>query len=150
MNPAVRWFIVGLMIVRWMIAGMALAAAQDAGEWPSYGRDPGGAKYSPLDQINTKNVGMLSPAWTYHTGDPAGIWEETPIVVKGVMYFATQKNRTIALDAETGKELWSFDPKTARVSEHRGVSYWPGDGKTPARVILTTAARLIELDAKTG
>ncbi len=132
------------------LAGCAAALAQDAAEWPAYGRDPGGAKYSPLDQINTKNVSTLAPAWTFHTGDPAGIWEETPIVAGGVMYLATQKNRVVALDAESGKELWSFDPKTPRVSEHRGVSYWPGDGTTPARVVLTTAARLIELDAKTG
>ena len=126
------------------------AIAQTAAEWPAYGRDPGGTKYSPLDQISTKNVSGLAPAWTYHTGDPGGTWEETPIVTGGVMYFATQKNRVVALDSETGKELWTFDPKTPRVSEHRGVSYWPGDGKTPPRVVLATAARLIELDAKTG
>jgi quinoprotein glucose dehydrogenase len=135
-----------------MISAILFAAvlAQDPGEWPNYGRDPGGTKYSPLDQINVKNVTTLAPAWTYHTKDPGATWEETPIVVGGVMYFATQKNRVIALEPETGKELWSYDPKTPRVSEHRGVSYWPGDGKTGPRVVLTTAARLIELDAKTG
>jgi glucose dehydrogenase len=124
--------------------------AQDPSDWPAYGRDPGGGKYSPLDQINTKNVAKLAPAWTYHTSDPGGTWEETPIVIANVMYFATQKNRVIALNPETGAELWSYDPKTPRVSEHRGVSYWPGDAQTPPRIILTTAARLIELDAKTG
>jgi quinoprotein glucose dehydrogenase len=128
----------------------AIVTAQDPSEWPAYGRDPGGSKYSPLDQINTKNVTKLAPAWTYHTTDPGGTWEDTPIVIANVMYFATQKNRVIALNPETGKELWTYDPKTPRVSEHRGVSYWPGDAQTPPRVILTTAARLIELDAKTG
>ena len=127
-----------------------IVEAQDPADWPAYGRDPGGSKYSPLDQINTKNVAKLALAWTYHTGDPGGTWEDTPIVIGNVMYFATQKNRVIALNPETGKELWSYDPKTPRVSEHRGVSYWVGDGGTPPRVILTTAARLIELDAKTG
>src|SRR5579864_3860369 len=126
------------------------AAAQDSGDWPAYGRDPGGTKYSPLDQINTKNVAKLAVAWTYHTADPGGTWEETPIVVGGVMYFASQKNRVIALDSETGKELWTYDPKTPRTSEHRGVSFWTGDKQHPPRVILGTAARLIELDAKTG
>ena len=136
-----------------MIAAVLLATfafGQDAPDWPAYGRDAGGTKYSPLDQIDTKNVATLAPAWTYHTGDPGGTWEETPIVVGGVMYFATQKNRVIALEPETGKELWSYDPKTPRVSEHRGVSYWPGDAKTAARVVVATAARLIELDAKSG
>src|SRR5690348_13565818 len=115
--------------------GSALLVAQDAAEWPAYGRDPGGAKYSPLDQINTENVGTLVRAWTYHTGDPGGTWENTPIVVGGVMYFATQKNRVVALDPETGRQLWVYDPKSTRVSEHRGVSYWPGDSKTRPRVI---------------
>ncbi|MGD0435947.1 MAG: PQQ-binding-like beta-propeller repeat protein, partial [Bryobacteraceae bacterium] len=130
--------------------GVEPASAQDPADWPAYGRDPGGSKYSPLDQINTKNVAKLAPVWTYHTGDPGGTWEDTPIVIANVMYFATQKNRVIALNAETGAELWSYDPKTPRVQEHRGVSYWTGDAQTLPRVILGTAARLIELDAKTG
>ena len=128
----------------------AIGKAQDPADWPAYGRDPGGTKYSPLDQVNTKNVAKLAPAWTYHTGDPGGTWEETPIVIANVMYFATQKNRVIALDAETGKEIWSYDPKTPRVAEHRGISYWPGDGQTQPRIVIGTADRLIELDAKTG
>lgn len=125
------------------------ATAQDA-DWPVYGRDAGGTKYSPLDQINTKNVAKLAPAWTYRTGDLGTMWEETPIVIGGVMYFASQKNRVIALDAETGKELWNFDPKARSTFEHRGVSFWPGDKQHGARVVLATAGRLIELDAKTG
>ncbi len=126
------------------------ALAQDPADWPAYGRDPGGTKYSPLDQITAANVAKLALAWTYHTGDPGGTWEETPIVVGNVMYFASQKNRVIALQADTGKELWTYDPKTPRVSEHRGVSYWIGDRQHPPRIVLATAARLIELDAKTG
>src|SRR5579864_1502100 len=124
--------------------------AQDASEWPAYGRDPGGTKYSPLDQINARNVSTLVRAWSYHTGDPGAVWENTPIVVGSVMYFATQKNRVVALEPETGKELWIYDPKSTRVSEHRGVSYWPGDARTKPRIILATEARLIALDAKSG
>ncbi|HYL38870.1 MAG TPA: pyrroloquinoline quinone-dependent dehydrogenase [Bryobacteraceae bacterium] len=126
------------------------AFAQDPADWPAYGRDPAGTKFSPLDQITPKNVAQLAVAWTYHSGEPGGTWEETPIVVGGVMYFASQKNRVIALDAESGRELWTYDPKTPRVSEHRGVSYWIGDKQHPPRIILATAARLIALDAKTG
>ena len=130
--------------------GSAFLFAQDAAEWPTYGRDPGGTKYSPLNQINTKNVDTLVRAWSYHTGEPGGIWENTPIVVGNVMYFATRKNRVVALEPETGKELWVYDPKSTRVSEHRGVSYWPGDSHTKPRIVLATEGRLIELDAKTG
>ncbi|MGB6943428.1 MAG: pyrroloquinoline quinone-dependent dehydrogenase [Bryobacteraceae bacterium] len=130
--------------------GVSHLFAQSAAEWSSYGRDPGGTKYSPLSQINTKNVRALVRAWSYHTGEPGGIWENTPIVVGDVMYFATRKNRVVALEPETGKELWVYDPKSTHVSEHRGVSYWPGDSHTKPRIILATEARLIELDAKTG
>ena len=127
----------------------ALLFAQDASEWPAYGRDPGGTKYSPLDQINARNVSALVRVWSYHTGE-RGTWENTPIVVGGVMYFATQKNRVVALEPETGKELWTYDPKSTGVSEHRGVSYWPGGSGTKPRIILATEARLIALDAKSG
>ena len=127
-----------------------LLCAQDASEWPTYGRDPGGTKYSPLDQINARNVSNLVRAWSYHTGEPGATWENTPIVVGNVMYFATQKNRVVALEPETGKELWTYDPKSTRPSEHRGVSYWPGDSKTRPRVILATEGRLIALDARSG
>ena len=127
----------------------ALLFAQDASEWPAYGRDPGGTKYSPLDQINARNVSALVRVWSYHTGE-RGTWENTPIVVGGVMYFATQKNRVVALEPETGKELWTYDPKSTGVSEHRGVSYWPGGSGIKPRIILATEARLIALDAKSG
>ena len=130
--------------------GTAHLFAQAAGEWPAYGRDPGGTKFSPLHQINAKNVSSMVRAWSYHTGDPGGTWENTPIVVGGVLYFATQKNRVVALEPETGKELWVYDPKSTHVSEHRGVSYWPGDSKTKPRIVLATQARLIELDAESG
>ncbi len=141
---------VGYVLLALFTIGASHLLAQGAAEWPAYGRDPGGTKYSPLDQINTKNVSALVRAWSYHTGEPGGIWENTPIVVGDVLYFATRKNRVVALQPETGKELWVYDPKSTRVSEHRGVSYWPGDSHTKPRIVLATEARLIELDAKTG
>ena len=143
-------FMPGRFALFFLALSSILLRAQDASDWPMYGRDAGGTKYSPLDQINTKNVTTLKRVWSYHTGEAGPTWENTPIVVGGVMYFATQKNRVIALEPETGKELWNFDPKSKRPSEHRGVSYWPGDSKTAPRIILATEARLIALDAKTG
>src|SRR5205823_5285950 len=59
-------------------------------DWPAYGRDPGGSRYSPLDQINTKNVQLLQRAWVYHTGERGRAFEVTPIMADGVLYFATQ------------------------------------------------------------
>src|SRR5262249_7057998 len=78
-------------------------------------------------------------------------FETTPIVVGGLMYLSTQNGRVVALEPETGTEIWSYDPKSLRPREHRGVSYWPGDGRRPARILLAAGdARLIAIDAKTG
>jgi glucose dehydrogenase/cytochrome c5 len=125
-------------------------AVPQRGDWPLYGRDSGGSRYSPLDQINTKNVVTLQRAWTYHTGERGRSFETTPIVVDNVLYFSTQNQKIVALDPESGKEIWKYDPK-ATGREHRGVAYWPGDARTPARILFGTGdGRLIALDAKTG
>jgi quinoprotein glucose dehydrogenase len=133
-----------------------------AQEWPSYGNDPGGMRYSPLKQIDKTNVGRLTAAWTYHTGDvsdgsryPArSAFECTPLVVDGVLYLTTPFARAVALEAETGKELWTFDPELDRDRRYnlfinRGASYWAsGDEK---RIFLGTLdGRLFALDARTG
>jgi glucose dehydrogenase len=121
-----------------------------SGDWPAYGRDPGGIRYSPLDQINTKNVARLQRAWTYHTRERGRSFESTPIVVDNVMYLSTHTQKVIALDPETGGEIWAYDAK-APGRENRGVSYWPGDRQNSARILMGTGdGRLIALDAKTG
>ena len=131
------------------IAALAQPTPQH-GDWPVYGRDPGGARYSPLDQINSTNVQRLQPAWIYHTGERGRSFETTPIVVDHVLYFSAQNQKIVALDADTGSQIWKFDPK-ATGREHRGVSYWPGDARTPPRILFGTGdGRLIALDAKTG
>jgi glucose dehydrogenase len=132
----------------------AQAGTPRPGDWPAYGRDSAGTKFSPLKQINTSNVSKLQRAWVYQTKEPgtnAGP-ETTPIVVGGVMYVSTAKQRVVALHPENGKEIWQFDPKVVGPTrENRGVSYWPGDGRTSARVLLATSdGRLISLDAETG
>jgi quinoprotein glucose dehydrogenase len=120
-------------------------------DWPVYGHDPGGMRYSPLKQINTRNVAKLRRAWTYHTGETGRQFESTPIVVGNCMYVSTQSSRIIALEPETGREIWSYDPKVRRPREHRGVAYWPGDEGSPARIVFGTGdGRLIALNAETG
>ena len=125
-------------------------AMPKAGDWPVYGRDPGGRRYSPLGQINTRNVARLERAWTYHTGERGRAFETTPIMVDNVLYFSTQNEKIVALDPESGKELWKFDPK-ANGREQRGLAWWPGDARTPARILFGTGdGRLMALEAKTG
>lgn len=138
-------------------------------DWPAYGRDAGGSRYSPLDQINRQNVKDLKIAWTYRTGDmdtkgraaTKAAFEATPILVDGTLYLSTPFSRVIALDPETGKERWSYDPKvdlSINYSEvtSRGVSTWlDSRAKTDASCrrriyIATLDARLIALDARTG
>ena len=142
----------------------------NAGDWGWYGGDAGGSRYSLLDQINKTNVGQLKPAWELHVGDvsdgsngrPKSEFEATPIVVAGTMYLSTPFNRVLAIDPETGKEKWTFDPKVdlrERYSEglvNRGVAFWSDDTGaegSPCRqriFMATIDARLFALDAANG
>ncbi|MBI1319361.1 MAG: PQQ-binding-like beta-propeller repeat protein [Candidatus Hydrogenedens sp.] len=137
--------------------------------WPAYGGDDGGSRYAALTQIDKNNVRYLKPAWEYHTGDVSDgegdipsttAFEATPILADGRLYFPTPFNRVIALDPETGKELWKFDPKTDLKGHYanqlisRGVTYWEtGDAALPSPKRIFTATndgRLFALDATTG
>src|SRR5258708_2201807 len=138
------------------------------GDWPYYGGDAGGSRFSLLAQINRQNVGQLKVAWVYHTGDISdgakfarkSAFETTPILVDGTLYFSTAFNRVIALDPETGAERWSYDPKIdldRGYSEgliNRGVSSWTDSqrhGRYRRRIFIATIdARLICLDAAAG
>jgi glucose dehydrogenase len=130
------------------------AARRDGADWPMYNRDPAGTRYSPLAQINTKNVGALKQAWSYKlgrhpsSGGITGGFELTPIVSDGVMYLTTV-NSVVALEPETGNELWRYQLPSGQPSR-RGVAYWPGDANNPPRVIFTTGRRMVALNARTG
>ncbi|WP_284349036.1 pyrroloquinoline quinone-dependent dehydrogenase [Roseisolibacter agri] len=148
----------------------ALHAQQPDGDWGSYGRDPGGARSSPLTQITRENVGRLQVAWRFHTGETRPEFatgsrrvslEVTPLVVDGTMYVSTPLGRVFALDAATGRERWRYNPGVPRAATFgdftsRGVSYWvdaqaPATARCRARVILATIdARLIAIDARDG
>ena len=141
------------------LTGRAGRTADDESEWRAYGHDAGGMRYSPLAQIDRGNVARLERAWTYHTGDvpPAGRdsapFEATPIMVRGALYLTTPYGRVIALDAEDGRERWTFDPHVERhgAPRHRGVAYWEDPAGTDRRILVGTEdGRLIALDASTG
>ncbi len=97
-----------------------------ADNWPIWGGDAGGTKYSHLDEINTDNVAELQPVWTWATGEQPvrggsalitgkgvrpGNFEATALVIDGTMFLSTPYNRVVALDAASGEELWSYDPR---------------------------------------
>jgi glucose dehydrogenase len=142
-------------IVTILVAGAwAFAFSQmtpQRGDWPVYGHDAAGTRYSPLKQINTANVSRLQRAWTYHTGEKGRSLESTPICVNDTLYFPTQNQNVVALDPITGKEVWKYTNPNPRGSESRGVAYWEGDKQTPPRILFGTGnGQLVELDAKTG
>ncbi len=143
------------------------------GEWRSYGRDPGGTRYSPLGQIKPTNVSGLAPAWTFHMrpasldvaaanrqstgperGRPPSRYfgsEMTPLVAQGLMFLATPYRRVTALDATSGKQVWAYDLPGTDASASRGVSWWPGGrGQKPRLIVSTRNGNLIALDAATG
>jgi len=151
---------------------MRTGAVEPVGDdWPYYGGDPGGLKYSPLTGIDRDNVGGLELAWTWETGEAPlpeaaspiagqrvspGAFEATPIVVRDTMWVVTPYNRVVALDASTGAEYWSYDPRAYEFGNlhrgcrfcHRGIAQWT-DG-VERRIYLNTRWRLIALDASTG
>ena len=92
-------------------------------DWPMYGHDASSTRYSPLNQINTQNVQNLTRAWTYHLkkdgprplsagaagrGGGRRSSQATPIMINGKLYLPTPYGTVIALDPETGTELWSY------------------------------------------
>jgi len=136
-----------------------------AQDWRFYGGNAGGTRFSSLQQINRQNVGALKQAWTYHTGEVnrgnetdrhhIAPFETTPVVVDGMLYLSTPSNRVIALDAETGREIWQFDPQAGRSErtffQHRGVAYWQSETGDDRRILYGTFdRRMICLNAKTG
>jgi quinoprotein glucose dehydrogenase len=145
-----------------------LAADQNV-DWPNYGNDPGGMRFSPLTQINRSSVTRLSRAWVFHTGDisdghgrPRSGFETTPIFVDGTLFLTTPFNRVIALDPATGRQRWAFDPKIDKTWDsgdgltNRGLATWLDRQRAvgvPCRRRLfeaTIDARLIAIDAATG
>jgi quinoprotein glucose dehydrogenase len=96
-------------------APAAAAAVPAIKDWPTVGHDPGSMKFSPLTQITPQNVSQLATAWTYDMGIPAAGYTVTPIVVGNVMYFPVGTT-IVGLQADSGKELWKFDLKTAAAS----------------------------------
>ncbi len=129
-----------------------LSADKEPGNWMSYGRTYSEERFSPLKQINDQNVGTLGLAWYFDLDTRRG-QEATPLVIDGVMYFTSAWSKVHALNAATGKELWSFDPQIDPAWAvnaccdvvNRGVAAW--NGKI---FVGTLDGRLIALDAASG
>ena len=148
-----------------LFAGLALArsvtvgpvaqreATTDPRDWPVYGGNAAGTRYSPLDKINRGNVAQLRVAWQFDPMDtPAdarsgGGLQFSPIVIAGTVYSITPGGRLVALDGATGAVRWSFD-SNSRGQRCRGVTYWT-DG-THARILAGFGRYVYAIDAATG
>lgn len=142
------------------VASHALELAAQT-DWPAYGHDPAGQRYSPLAQINTRNVSKLRLAWQYGI-DPGGVnldaatrfltsTEAVPIMVGGILYAPTLQHSIVALEPETGKEIWKYELGKAAGAPLRGVAYWQGDAGAPPQILAGTSdGRLLAINAKTG
>lgn len=122
-------------------------SAPGARDWPVFNGDGNGDHYSPLTQINRRNVGQLRPAWSYDTGEEGGL-ETNPLVIGGVVYANTPSRKVIALDAVSGRLLWKFDSGVPGVGPVRGVAYWT-DGRD-ARILAGVNNFLYALNAADG
>jgi quinoprotein glucose dehydrogenase len=154
-----------------LAAGLLLSTAAGAQDWPVYGGDAGGTRYSAATEITRENVGRLAVAWTYHTGEAErrgearfarSAFELTPILADGKLLVCSPFDRVAALDPATGREFWVFDAELAPTLmpangfKCRGLAVWRDRDAAPgspcaARVFLATVdARLIALDPATG
>ena len=143
-------------------------ASPQSRDWPVYLGDKASSQYAPLEQINKSNVQQLDVAWTYRTGD---VWDDrfsqiqtNPLIVDGLLYGASPTVDVFALNAQTGKEIWRFDPAQADSAQadtasgadqaeqflgvSRGLAYW-SSGKD-RRLFFARGPTLYALNARTG
>lgn len=151
-----------------LVLAAACSAPSSRVDWPTTSGDPGAMRYSPLDDINRGNVGTLKVAWTWKTGERAvpatgdqravrpGMFQASPIVIGDTMFLSTPYAAVAALDAQTGRELWKYDPDMWRPGQpsngtglvHRGVATWASP--TERRIFINARWKLIAIDAATG
>src|SRR5688572_13779396 len=156
-SVALRLSAVSLVLVPLAASSPGAEPGRATREWRTHGGDPAHTQYSELSQIDTANVSRLKQAWVYRTGDARKDDKSQiqcqPIVVDGVLYATSPALKLLALDAATGKPLWTFDPFAAGAEEHalgvnRGVVYW-SDGQEK-RAFYAVGQKLYSVDAKTG
>jgi len=141
-----------------------IAGAQAGNEWPAWGGDLAATKYSTLTDINRGNVAQLTKVWEWATNETPnaaprtrpGNFQATPLMIGDTLYLSTSYNRVVALDASSGREFWSYDPKAYLAGQppngtgfvHRGIATW-SDGRR-RRIFMNSRWNLIALDAATG
>ena len=156
LNPVREITMKILLIV--FLAAILVPKLHGQGDWVTYGFDQSGQRHSPLTKIDTNNVSRLKIAWQYGmTSDARNpdnpvlpATEAVPIVIDGMLYTPTVQHAIVALEPESGEEIWKYDLGKAS-GTLRGVTYWRGDKDNPPRILAGTSnGELIALNAKTG
>ncbi len=148
-----------------LLTAHGASAGEPVADWPYWGGTEGGIRFSPLTEITPANVGKLKLAWTYHIGKvdapefSSPTLEGTPLVAGGRMFTCSGMGKVVALDPETGKELWAYHHGADTAGQYllncRGLAYHAQAdgvaGACPARVFAGTLdGHLLALDAATG
>jgi quinoprotein glucose dehydrogenase len=144
----------GTFLVSALLFGVAWGGPHDHNQpyttWSTYLGSPDSAHYSALTQINKSNVHQLEVAWSYDTESNRS-YEFSPIVVGRTMYVLAKHTSVVALDATTGKELWTYHSKYAPTIEmHRGINFWQSKDGSEQRLLIPIANHLEAIDARTG
>jgi glucose dehydrogenase len=153
------------LIVTGIVASQG--ATRKEADWPFYGGDQAGTKFSALTDVNTSTVSRLAVAWEWSNRETAldefgtrpGNFQTTPLMIDNVLYFSTPYNRVVALNAATGVERWTFDPKAYEDGQppngtgfvHRGIAAWRDASNGGAlRIFINSRYRLFSIDASSG
>lgn len=160
MKIALNFFIAGVLVLGSCVnqeQEKVITTQQAGNDWPAYGGNKAGSRYSPLNQINLQNVHQLQIAWTYDTGennDPneRGTNIQTqPIEVNGIVYGVSPKLKLFATQAATGEQVWKFDPYKGEEGKYhpsRGIVYWEDDDEK--RIFFAAGSTLYSVNALTG
>src|SRR6266576_3722052 len=141
---ALTTLLVGLVIV----SAQSTAKKQPYTTWSDFGGTMDSMQYSALKQINKTNVTKLELAWTHLTPGPSGRSPFSPLIVDDVMYVMGDGPAIVALDATTGKQIWSHPVNGIPTS--RGINYWESKDRSDRRLIFSVDSYLQEVNARTG
>ena len=124
--------------------------AQTHSNWSDYSGSPDSAQYSDLAQINRSNVAKLERAWTFPTGD-TNKYFFNPLIVDNVMFVLAKNNSIVALDASSGKEIWTHvSGPEIKIITNRGINYWESKDRRDRRLLFASNHFLRAIDARTG
>jgi quinoprotein glucose dehydrogenase len=133
-----------------LLIAVACLHGQDHTGWREYGGGPDSSQYSDLKQINRSNVSKLQIAWSYPTGDGLK-YSFNPIMADGLLYVLAKNNSIVALDASSGREVWSYTPDPrATIITNRGITYWESKDRVDRRLLFCANHVLQAIDARTG